>query len=367
MESNQVYDIVVIGAGPAGSIFSTFISSKYKVLMIDRRDYEDKKNSVIKSCGGLLAHEAQSMLGSLGYSIPQNILVSPQVFNVNVLDYDNNLNKQYYKNYLNIDREKFDNYLLSKKASHVKLEKGALVFDQIESKNGMSIIKYKKNGEEVFVKTKLIVAANGADSIFRKKIDKSYNKSEYIAIQRIYEVQNILPYHIALFDKTINDYYSWVIPKENKIVVGTVFKKNENIKNKISKLEERIKSQGIDISHFIKQEGSLIHRPKFNGNFLISDNIAFIGEAAGLISPSSSEGISYALKSGYFLAKLLNEKGIENGIRSYKMRMKKLNWSLNLKYIKSKLMYSPKIRNLIIRLGIFSTKRYFFKNTKLIK
>ena len=53
----MIYDIVVIGGGPAGSVFSKFINNKYKVLLLDRRDYEDENNKIIKCCGGLLAHD----------------------------------------------------------------------------------------------------------------------------------------------------------------------------------------------------------------------------------------------------------------------------------------------------------------------
>ena len=97
----MIYDIVVIGGGPAGSVFSRFIDSKYKILLLDRRDYENENNKVIKCCGGLLAHEAQAALSGLGYSLSKDVLVSPQVFNVQVIDYDNNLKKKYYKNSLN--------------------------------------------------------------------------------------------------------------------------------------------------------------------------------------------------------------------------------------------------------------------------
>ena len=47
----MIYDIVVIGGGPAGSVFSKFINSKYKVLLLDRRDYEDENNMLWRTFG----------------------------------------------------------------------------------------------------------------------------------------------------------------------------------------------------------------------------------------------------------------------------------------------------------------------------
>jgi len=61
-----VYDIVIIGAGPAGSNFARLISDKYKVLLVDKRDMGNgnPKNKKGKCCGGLLAPDAQKMCKS---------------------------------------------------------------------------------------------------------------------------------------------------------------------------------------------------------------------------------------------------------------------------------------------------------------
>ncbi len=59
-----MYDIVIIGSGPAGSNLARLIGEKYKVLLIDKRDLEkvNHKNHINKCCGGLLAPDAQKMI-----------------------------------------------------------------------------------------------------------------------------------------------------------------------------------------------------------------------------------------------------------------------------------------------------------------
>ena len=353
----MIYDIVVIGGGPAGSVFSKFINSKYKVLLLDRRDYEDENNKIIKCCGGLLAHEAQAALSGLGYSLSKDILVSPQVFNVQVIDYDNNLKKKYYKNYLNFDREKFDNYLLSQKASHVELIKGALFIDYSEDENGIYTVIYRIGTDIKKVKTKMIVSAEGANSLIRKNLD-SKSKNDCIAIQRVYKMKKDFSYHMAIFDKNINNYYSWLVPKGNELILGTILKKGKGSWDKFHQLEERVKSEGIDINDIIRDEGTFIRVPKWNEYFMAKDRIALIGEAAGLISASSSEGISYALISGYYLADSINKKGIKSGIIDYCKRTESIRMKLNLKILKGKLMYNSFIRKFIIMSGVFSNKDY---------
>ena len=57
------YDIAIIGAGPAVYPLARFLNKNYKILIMDRRDLIDKENEKMKCCGGLLAPDAQQMLG----------------------------------------------------------------------------------------------------------------------------------------------------------------------------------------------------------------------------------------------------------------------------------------------------------------
>ncbi|MEL7657249.1 MAG: FAD-dependent monooxygenase, partial [Bacillota bacterium] len=62
-----MYDVLIIGAGPAGSSLARLIGDKYKVLLIDKRDLanENPHNLARKCCGGLLAPDAQKMIAKL--------------------------------------------------------------------------------------------------------------------------------------------------------------------------------------------------------------------------------------------------------------------------------------------------------------
>ena len=267
------------------------------------------------------------------------------------------MHKKYYKNYLNFDREKFDSFLLSQRAAHVELIKGALFIDYSEDENGIYTVIYRMGTDIKKVKTKMIISAEGANSLVRKNIDRD-SKNNYIAIQRVYKMKEDFSYHMAIFDKNINNYYSWMVPKGDELILGTILKKGKNSWDKFYKLEQRVKSEGIDLNDVIRDEGTFIKVPKWNEYFMGKDRIALIGEAAGLISSSSSEGISYALISGYYLADSINKKGIKNGIIDYQKRTGSMRMKLNLKVLKGKLMYNSFIRKFIIMSGVFSNKDY---------
>ncbi|MDR3259339.1 MAG: FAD-binding protein [Fusobacteriaceae bacterium] len=351
----EKYDIIVIGGGPSGAIFSYFIDKKYKTLLLEKRNYNDENNFHIKSCGGLLSENAQASLASLNYSIPNSILANPQVFNVKVIDFDNNITKKYYKGYINIDREKFDDFLLKKVKNHVEVIRGA-VYNQFERINKKVYrIKYRIDGVLKYAETNMIIGADGANSRVAHEI-VPVMANNYVSIQKKYKKIVDIPEYYAIFDKKVNDYYSWIIPKDDEIILGSILNKNDNAHDKFDILENKIRERENILGDFIKEEGTIIKRPGFNSQFVGHANIGLIGEAAGFISPSSSEGISYAIKSGYYLAQSINKYGIEHGMKYYKKKCNSIMYELKLKYLKSKLIYNPFTRNIIIRSGIFANK-----------
>ena len=83
---SKVYDITIIGAGPAGANLARLVGQGYKVLLIDKRNLNESNYKAAKCCGGLLAPDSQKMIASLGLGIPKDILVDPQLFAVRTID-----------------------------------------------------------------------------------------------------------------------------------------------------------------------------------------------------------------------------------------------------------------------------------------
>ncbi|MGN6710457.1 FAD-binding protein [Anaerocolumna jejuensis] len=351
-----MYDIVIVGSGPAGANLARLIGNKYKVLLIDRRDLADEnpKNQAIKCCGGLLAPDAQKMIARLGLGIPKDILVDPQLFAVRTIDLANNLEKLYQRFYFNIDREKFDRWLVSLLPSGVDRKFNAAFKSFSEIPEGYEI-RYVSNGQELSAKTRLIVGADGASSRVRNLISKHIIAPEkYIAIQEWFECPYKIPYYTAIFDEEISDFYSWIIPKENFLLLGSALRPKENARKKYDLLKEKLTQQGFHFDNKVKTEGAFIFRPAKVSQFNAGRNgIALIGEAAGAISPSSAEGISYALKSSFYLAQSL-EEGIDGFLAKYKKRSADIKLNLLLKNLKSPAMYNPFLRQLAMKSGLQS-------------
>lgn len=105
-----MYDVAIVGAGPAGSTLARLVGDKYKVLLVDKRviTRSTERRESRKCCGGLLAPDAQKMLSEMGLGLPKSVLVEPQLFVVRAIDLPNGLERFYQRFYINMDRQRFD-------------------------------------------------------------------------------------------------------------------------------------------------------------------------------------------------------------------------------------------------------------------
>ena len=78
-----MYDVAIIGAGPAGATLARLLAGSFDVLLIDRRRLDEPPGCRrrAKCCGGLLAPDAQKALASLGLDLPQETPL-PNLWNV---------------------------------------------------------------------------------------------------------------------------------------------------------------------------------------------------------------------------------------------------------------------------------------------
>lgn len=99
-----MYDIAIVGAGPAGSMLARLIGQRHRVLLVEKRPLDGpQKPSLGKCCGGLLAPDAQRVLSRLGLGLPKSVLQDPQLFVVRAIDVPHGLERYYQRHYINMD------------------------------------------------------------------------------------------------------------------------------------------------------------------------------------------------------------------------------------------------------------------------
>lgn len=311
----KFFDIAIIGLGPAGATFARLLDDNYTVIAFDKKNTSPK--SFKKPCGGLLAEDSQKILAKMDLALPKEVISSPLVFNIKTIDLETKNVKNFHRTYININRENFDLWLKTLIKSNTiinneictKIEKHKDVYKITTNKNSSYYAKY-------------IIGADGANSIVRKTLYPNKKLCSYLAIQEWFIDEHAAPFSSCLFDQTLTNSYCWGLSKDTKFIIGGAFPiKTARINFKT--LKQKVKQFGFRLNKPIKIESCLVLCPTTPFDFCCGkDNCFLIGEAAGFISPSSLEGISYAMKSAEILSNLFNTENVSN--KNYKKHTLKL-------------------------------------------
>ncbi len=355
-ENKRVYDIAVVGAGPAGSVFVKELAEArpdLKIVLIDGQSPESAK-----PCGGLLAPDAQKLLARFDLVLPKSVLEDPQIFAVETIDIDQKLVRYYQRHYLNMDRYAFDRWLLSLVPSHVTILRGRC--NEIKKEGELYRLTAKNGDEESQISARALVGADGGGSVVRRAFFKPM-RVQYVAIQQWFENKGQrLPYYSCIFDAKTSDSCSWTIHKGNHVIFGGAFEK-QGCRRAFDTQKARLEAfLGNSFGEAVKTEACLVSSPRAMKDFCTGvGGVFLLGEAAGFISASSFEGLSSAMYSGKVLADAFATGKSHGDVQKiYRKNTRSLRLKLRMKSVKRTLLCTPFTRGMLMRSGLQSIRPY---------
>ncbi len=303
-----VYDAVVVGGGPAGATAAADLADAGKrVVLLDR-------GGRVKPCGGAVPPQLLR-----DFDVPESLLVnrvdtaricSPRGRHVDIPVGDGFVGM--------VDREVFDEWLRARAARRGALrETGS--FRRIERDGSDTLTVHYTPGDRGAstgtLRARCVVGADGAVSrVARQEIEGADDPNArvvfaYHEIVRSPEAPTCDGFRPRRADvyygsRLSPDFYAWVFPHGETTSVGTgTYQRSFGLQEAVARLRSQA---GLDRSETVRREGApipLVPLKRWdNGR-----DVILAGDAAGVVAPSSGEGIYYAMAGGRLAARSIVE------------------------------------------------------------
>ena len=337
------YDVIVLGAGPAGATAARCCAEKnLKTLLLEKDTIPREKR-----CAGGVSNGA---IAELGFSLPEEIIERRCRGMMAVQGKIRNQVKSADFVATMVTRSKFDAFLTSLAVKAGAELRAGEPCDAVKREAGC--VKVITGRSEY--SANIVIGADGVYSKVTKLVRPPFcqNELRYCIIAEIpmtkAEIDKFMPDFVELHYGYIDMGYAWLFPKKDYISAGVAgaFKQGKGLKENFIKF---LALHKLDTG--VKLKGCLIPMTDFKNN-IFSDRLMLAGDAGGLVDCFSGEGIRFAVASGKMAAATAAEAHQKNDfnancLKSYQDRFY-AEFRDDLKVSASLTRYSFRFPNLLL-------------------
>ncbi|MBD3931041.1 geranylgeranyl reductase family protein [Streptomyces chumphonensis] len=294
-ESAAVWDVVVVGAGPAGA------SAAHAAAVAGRRVLllEKARLPRYKTCGGGIIGPSRDALPP-GFELPLQDRVHAVTFSLDGRFSRTRRSRRMLFGLVN--RPEFDQALVESAQ-----KAGA------ELRTGVTVSRVEQHGPAVPDRRTVAVVLSGGETVLARAVVGADGSASRIGAHvgvKMDQVDLGLEAEIPVPDTVAEDWagrvlidwgplpgsYGWVFPKGDTLTVGVISARGEGAATKryLEDFTARLGLAGFEPS---VSSGHLT-RCRAEDSPLTRGRVLVCGDAAGLLEPWTREGISYALRSG---------------------------------------------------------------------
>ncbi|MEE8715940.1 MAG: FAD-dependent oxidoreductase [Coriobacteriales bacterium] len=297
----ETCDVLVVGAGPAGIACAREAArAGASVVLIDSSGLPRHK-----SCGGMLNEYAESFLSRQFGPLPRGMVREPEWVHFRYYDWDREIKKPCSLRFHNVDRAAFDEWVLDAGLGGLP---GVRVWDHTrfascdQDASGVTA-RLRRGNRRIEVRCRYLVGADGARSAVRSSHPGWPQTSCYATVQEFVRIEpgSVEPFFDCLYTRHVGGSYGYgyIVPKGDEAIVGSVL--YPGARDIMAAHERALRTYALryPLGEPIRREAGVAIQVRGLSDVVSGQGrVLMAGEGAGIMSPSSGEGISFALNSG---------------------------------------------------------------------